>query len=49
LIGTDSPGFRELETEALEFRGHASWPEATVFDGKVRVHFHFEFFDKAVS
>jgi hypothetical protein len=33
----------------MEFRGYTSWPEATVFDGKVWVYFHWEFFDKYVT
>lgn len=43
---TNAYGVRQLDTESLTFRGYTSWPEATVFDGQVRLYFHFEFFDK---
>lgn len=41
--------FQQLDTMWSSFQGYTSWPEATVWDGRVNVYFHFEFFDKYVT
>ena len=49
LPGEPTAGGFQLDTDHLTFRGHSSWPEATLFDGMVRVYFHWEFHDRYVT
>jgi hypothetical protein len=49
LDGQAMAGGYKLDTEFLEFKGYTSWPEATAWDGMVRVYFHWEFTNKGQS
>jgi hypothetical protein len=49
LPGQPITGGYLLDTQSLGFQGSTSWPEATAWDGFVKVSFHFEFTDKAQS
>lgn len=49
LPGQAIAGGYQLDTEALEFKGYTSWPEAAAFDGIVEVFFHWEFTNKGQS
>ncbi|MGH9766078.1 MAG: hypothetical protein ACREAB_01485 [Blastocatellia bacterium] len=46
LPGQAIGGGFQLDTEGLLFKGPASWPEATAWDGMVDVTFHWEFTNK---
>ena len=49
LPGEPITGGYVLDTQRLGFQGSTSWPEATAWDGYVKVSFHFEFTDIAQS
>ena len=43
LPGQSIAGGYRLDAEALDFKGSTSWPEATPYDGRVRLWFYWQF------